>query len=95
MKEDLHKRIEQTLNSLDGMQRTEANPYLYSKIKNRLEGETEFIPKALAWRMVFALAVVALLNVFTIRHFSSQQSNHKNGAELVATEYAIELPQTY
>ena len=95
MKGDLHNRIEQTLSSLDGMQRAEANPYLYSKIKNRLQGEKEFIPQQLAWRMITALAVVALVNVFTIRHFATAQKSESNGAEVVANEYAIELPQTY
>ena len=96
MNKDLHSRIEETLNSLDDMQRAEANPYLYSKIRNQLQGQKEFIPKALAWRMIMALVIVALVNVFTIRHFSSQStSSDKNGAELVANEYAIEIPQTY
>lgn len=94
MNKDLHKRIEETLSSLDDMQRAAASPYLYSKIRNRLQEEKEFVPKALAWRMIVALAIVALVNVFTIRHFQSQQGD-KHGAELVANEYAIELPQTY
>ena len=95
MNKGLHKRIEETLNSLDGLQRAEANPYLYSKIRNRLQSENELMPKALAWRMIVVLAIVALVNVITIRHFQLQPASNKNGTELVANEYAIALPQTY
>jgi len=95
MNEELHKKIEETLASLDGMQRAEANPFLYSKIRNRMQAPAAFVPQNLAWRMVIALVVVALVNVFTIQHFSSAIPQTKNGAALVATEYAISLPQTY
>lgn len=94
MNKDLHNRIDETLNSLDGVQRAEANPFLYSKIKNRLERKETFVTPKLAWRMVVAVAVIALVNLVTIRHFQSEKSN-SNGAEMVANEYSISLPQTY
>lgn len=93
MKEDLHKKIEETLRSLDGMQRAEANVFLYGKIRNRLEGAKGLVP-TLAWRMVIALAIVAVINVVSILHFTSG-SKESSGAELVAKEYSISLPQTY
>lgn len=94
MKEDLHKRIEETMNSLDGMQKAEATPFLYGKIRSRLEGVREYVPKQLAWRMVIALVIVAVMNVATIVHFNSDKEKSK-GEELVAKEYSISLPQTY
>lgn len=93
MKEGVHKKIEETLNSLNGMQRAEANPFLYGKIRHRLEGVKEFVPKQLAWRMVIALAIVAVINVFTFFHFNAEKKN--SGAETVAKEYSIGLSQTY
>ena len=93
MKEELHKKVEETLKSLDGLQRAEASPFLYSKIRNRMEAATAFVPKSIAWRMVIVLVVVALVNVFTIRHFKAESGERTNGAELVATEYSISIPQ--
>ena len=93
MKEDLHKRIEETMNSLDGMQRAPANPFLYGKIRHRMEGVKEFVPKGLAWRMVIALAIVAVINLFTFFHFYAEKKS--SGAEMIAKEYSIGLSQTY
>ena len=93
MKKDLRQRVEETINSLDGLQGAEASPFLYSKIRNRLQTATEWAPQSLAWRMIAALVIVALVNVFTLRHFNAEKQN--SGAELVASEYNIALPQTY
>lgn len=93
MNEDLHQKIEETLNSLDGLQRAGANPFLYGKIRERMKGLKEIVPQQLAWRMVIALAIVAVINVFSVFHFNAGKKN--NGAELLAKEYSIGLPQTY
>lgn len=95
MSKDVQKQVEETLNSLDGMQRAEANPFLYSKIKSRLQSAKEIVPQQLAWRMIAALVVVALLNVFTLRHFSEKTESDNRGVESVANEYSITLPQSY
>ena len=72
MKEDLQKKIDEILNSLDGLQRAEANPFLYGKIRNRLENRQPFVPSPLAWRLVIALAIVVVLNLFTILYFQKK-----------------------
>lgn len=94
MKNDLQKRIEETLNSLDGIQPAEASPFLYSKIRNRMQSVKEYVPQSLAWRMIAALVIVALVNLFTLFHFNSEKEN-SSGAASVASEYNISLPQTY
>ena len=95
MKNDLQQKIDETLSSLDGMRRAEASPFLYSKIRNRLQGLTEYVPQSLAWRMIAALVIVTLMNVLTLRHFKADKQSKSGGAESVATEYNISLPQTY
>jgi len=35
-KNDIEKRVEETLNSLDGIQRAEPQPWLFSRVKGRL-----------------------------------------------------------
>ncbi len=94
MKEQLRHKVEETLNSLDDLQRAEANPFLYGRIRNRLESYKEVISKPIAWRMAIALGIVALVNIISILHFSKDHQKN-NGVELVATEYSISLPQTY
>ena len=94
MKKDVSQRVEETLNSLDGLQRAEVSPYLYSKIRNRWQSANQLVPQRLAWRMVAALVIVALLNLLTIRRFETGKKTG-SGVESVATEYAITLPQTY
>lgn len=94
MKRDLQDKIEKTLNSLEGLQRAEASSYLYSKIRNRLQQASDVVPHDLAWRMIAALAVVALLNVLTIRRVETGKKT-ASGIEAVTTEYALILPQTY
>ena len=94
MKVDLHKKVDEILNSLDGLQRAEANPFLYGKIRNRLENREQFVPSPLAWRVVIALAIVVVLNLFTILYFQKKPGTD-TGIELVANEYSISLPQTY
>ena len=36
---DIEKRVEETLNSLDGIQRAEPHPWLFSRVKGRLMQE--------------------------------------------------------
>jgi hypothetical protein len=94
MNEDIQRKIEETLASLDGMERAEASPYLYSKIRNRMQAAKEVVPQGLAWRIVTALAIVAVVNVATILHVNPAKDTN-SGVESVASEYAISLPQTY
>ena len=93
MKKEVQQKVEETLNGLDGLQRAEASPYLYSKIRNKMQSVNNAVPHSLAWRMIAALVIIALLNVLTLRHAKTQQ--RFDGAQSVATEYSIALPQTY
>jgi hypothetical protein len=94
MKEDFNKEIDDVLNSLDGTRRAEASPFLWGKIRNRLENRQQFVPSTLAGKLAIVLAVVVVMNLFTIRHFQ-KGSGDDRGIELVANEYSISLPQTY
>jgi hypothetical protein len=87
------EKIEAVISSLDGMQRAEANPFLYGKIRNRMKGKV-LVPKQLGWSMVIALLVVAAVNLSTIFHLNAEKQK-RAGADLVAKEYSIYLPQAY
>ncbi|MER3471468.1 MAG: hypothetical protein C4330_09060 [Chitinophagaceae bacterium] len=88
------KCIEQILNSLDGMQRAEANPFLFQKIKNRMQQKDEpIISLQMGWRLALALATVIALNMFTFQHFKNEHNS--NRASVINSEYSISLPDTY
>lgn len=87
-------RIDEIMNSLDGMSRAEAPPYLWSKVRNRLTPSSSILKPRLAW-MAAAMMVFLLLNVITLRHQRSPQVQTGSGSQSVANEYSISLPQTY
>ncbi|CCH00617.1 hypothetical protein FAES_2608 [Fibrella aestuarina BUZ 2] len=55
--------INDVLGSLDGLQRAEPSPFLYAKIRNRLNGQpVAYAPKKLVWLVAASFALLALLN---------------------------------
>lgn len=67
-------KTERTLESIDHLQRVEANPYLYSKIQERLHQEPEQSSRlGTLWRFQIGVAFLLLLmmaNVFTLLQYS-------------------------
>lgn len=63
-KAQIQTRVEQTLTSLDGAQRATANPFLYTRIKSRLEADERSIWQVAAgWLTRPAVAISAFLIV--------------------------------
>jgi len=62
-----NEQIDKTLNSLDGIRRAPANPFLYQKIRQKLDNSRAEIrvSPAVAWRMVAACLLLAVLNVIS------------------------------
>ena len=93
------EEIDAVLNSLDDMQRAEANPFFYTRLKARME--SRYSDKGIAgfsWiKPSFAFAVLALLvvfNVFTIinKKNTAEQEGTKNNttlSEQVAKDYDL------
>ena len=65
MKNELENKIEQTLNSLNGIQQAEANPYLFEKIKLKLNAPEE-IAFGFRWSLLATCIVVVALNVAAV-----------------------------
>ena len=63
-KQEIDKAVEQTLNSLDGVQQCDANEYLYVKILNRMRDAKEEAVKfnRLMLRLSFVLALFVCVN---------------------------------
>jgi hypothetical protein len=62
-KEQIQKEIEQTLQSLDGVQRAEANPFLFTRIKARMSKQNSLWERVYSFvaRPVIALSVLILV----------------------------------
>ena len=79
--------INETLNSLKGIKKAQANPFLYEKVLNRMSaGNTteRRIFFSLRWQVV-TLTLLLALNAFTL--ISNKKNEVKENASAFATEY--------
>jgi|GEM_PF-6556754 len=88
------QRTDEIMRSLEGMGRADAPPYLWSKVRNRLQAPVP-APARWAWQLAIALTVFILANLFTLRQLRQAESRAGGGTQAVASEYSISLPQTY
>ena len=78
-KKIIQEEVEKTLSSLDGMQRAAANPYLFTRIKARLEKEEKsFWGRALTFLSrpsvaVPAIVLTILINTAIFFEFKSEK----------------------
>lgn len=80
-------KVQQALESLDGVKRAEANPFLYTRVMARLQqqkSQWEKIARFIA-RPVFALAIVIL--ALLINGWVAYQAERK---EMAKTNHAVE-----
>jgi hypothetical protein len=89
-----NNNTEEVMNSLHGMERATAGPYLYSKIMNRIQ-ENQRLPMKVAWNLVIILMLVAALNYFTLTSFSNNKVERNAKASVIAGDYNISLPGAY
>ena len=92
----IQEEVEKTLESLDGIQRTEANPYLFTRIEARLEkGEKSFWSRALTFISrpsvaVPAIVLTILINTAIFFEFKSEKVQTRQDEEQVfASEYNL------
>jgi hypothetical protein len=93
MNADFDQRIEDTLSSLDGLQRAEARPFLYTRIRGRMQAHEK--PSKLSWGWAFALGLMIIANVVTIRNNQQRTTVSSTEAAVVANEYSITIPDSY
>jgi len=76
-KEQLNKLVEDTLNSIEGIEQAEANPFLYAKINERANGRkaSEKFSLGYGTKLFLAFAILVVINAFTLLIYSSNYSN--------------------
>lgn len=98
---DIERRIEETLNSLDGMHRAEANPFIYTRIQAKLAARKSVFDKviAVAGKPAFALAILFIVLVSNVSvmvqtsTFGSPEQTLEQSSQLaVAEEYSNNVP---
>ncbi len=99
---EMDRRVEETLNSLDGIRRAEANPFLYTRIRARLDKPRHAFERVvvLAGKPAFAflvLVIVLVTNVVVMMKGSAEASAVKQEQTqfAVADEYHLDVPALY
>ncbi|HTY08909.1 MAG TPA: hypothetical protein VMF29_07070 [Candidatus Edwardsbacteria bacterium] len=85
-----NEQVEKTLSSLDGLQRAPANPFLYQKIRQRMDGRraAERVNPALAWRLAAACLLLLGLNVLSlVRYHKVETVSSENPVQQLYSEY--------
>ncbi len=87
-------KVDRILESIDHIQRVEGNPYLYSRIRERLKDEGDkslsfFSRKSVinARLGIVMLAILCLVNVFTIINYSSIDRSETSGISSLSEAY--------
>jgi hypothetical protein len=90
---NIEQRVHETLDSLDGIRRAEANPYLYTRIEQRIRNRYEpSYPGKLMPVLAMALVLFISLNVLSYLKVDTGSTSVKapgNGIESFATEYYL------
>ena len=99
---DIEKRVEETLNSLDGMRRAEANPFLYTRIQARLQQSRSGLERLIlmAGKPAFAflvLVIVVATNIMVMLKGTAEASAVKQEQTqfAVADEYHLNESTLY
>jgi len=85
-----NKNIQETLNSLDKLQRAVPQPGFYDRLAKRIEkGEAVivFIKPSLLWQAAACIAVLVVLNVFTWVRSGKVESISQENTNPIAKEY--------
>src|SRR3954466_7525061 len=99
---NMDKRIEDTLNSLDGMQRAEPNPFIYTRIQARLHQSKSTLERLVivAGKPAFALIILVVVlstNLMVMLNGKAELSavNQTQTQLAVADEYHLNVPTLY
>ncbi len=80
--------INETENSLNHLKAVDVNPYLYSKIINKLNfNENEFVSGKLVWATSLSIVIILILNIYAVRfNLKSKSSSTKTEIQSLSSE---------
>jgi hypothetical protein len=86
----IHWEVQKTMDSLDQFQRLEGNPYLYTRIKQKMAAQAA--PSAgylLDWLQPLALLLLLLVNIWSVHTVYNNNLTEQDAVDIVASEYPI------
>ena len=97
-KEAIHKEIEKTMHSLDGLKRAATDDYFFSRLEARIDNRyDEKAEPAFSWGIA-AVMLVILCNIATFFYFAGGAGYSEAGKEEItamAEEYSLTVPSVY
>lgn len=97
-KSTIEEEVQKTMNVLDDMSRVEGNPYLFTRVKAKLEGEqkkpfqiSRRAPQILSWSFVLLLLAI---NIFTLRENLNSENVSDTLVEAISSEYGFESSES-
>jgi len=101
-KRHIQEQVDKTLESLDGIQRASANPFLFTRIQARLQKEeTNFWSQAFALmsrpKVAFAgVAIAIMINAIVLFESRSESvKNTQDDEQVFASEYNLSTSTIY
>lgn len=89
---DINNKVEKTLQSWDNIERFEANPFLYTRIEQKIKNLEQPPPKT-NWSWIWQPLLVTVLvtvNFFTIATaLSSSDTESQSVYEVIADQYGL------
>lgn len=90
----IEEEIERTLQSIEGIERLESSPYMFQKVKARIDEQAKEKLPVFRVKYVLAIIMIVLMNVLTLALFykdmNAAKKNVKNeNIQLISKEYSI------
>jgi len=71
----IEEEIQKTMQSIDGLERLKANPFMFQRIQAKIEEEANEKLPILKVNYLVALLIIVLLNVLTLSYYYKDASN--------------------
>jgi hypothetical protein len=94
-KEKIQQEIGQTLQCLDGVKRAEANPFLFTRIKARMDRKANARERAFSFISKPAIAIAIVLVVMAVNGWALWDKSGPGTVEAVTAENGSELANEY
>jgi hypothetical protein len=91
-KRKIEDEVEKTLTVLDGMENARQNPFLYTRIKAKLESKKDADQSSKPILLPVSLVLLVLLNIFTL--FNTQLTGNQDQSS-ISQQYLQELGNEY
>ena len=94
-KEKIQQEIEQTLQCLDGVKRAEANPFLFTRIKARIDRKANLWERTFSFISKPAIAIAIVMVVMAVNGWALWDNSGSGASETITADNVSELASEY